>query len=311
MPEKVSNARILLLNAPLEVGKTEMNGHVSVDDPKKLKEFIEAEDKMLEDMVSQVASSGANVIFCQKGIDDRAQDYLASAGIFAARRISEADLTKLMKATGARIVTNLKSITSEDLGSAEVVEQRLVEPDNWIFVEGCKSSKAVTLLLGGATDRVVDEVERSVHDALMVVKDVMENPIIVAGGGSPEAYLSSHLTRYADEFSGREQLAIREYAKALEIIPLTIAENAGMDPIDTITELRQKQASGEKYVGVDARNQTIVNMKDMDVIEPLVVKEHILTNASEAAYLLLRIDEILVIPGAAPGSQVPQDPHYG
>ena len=252
-------------------------------------------------MVDKVIGSGANVVLCQKGLDDMAQHYLAKAGIIAVRRIKESDLTKLAKATGARIVTNLDDLFEKDLGSAENVEERKIEEDKWVFVEGCKHPKSVTLLLRGGSQRVVDEVERSVHDALMVVKDVIEKPEIVAGGGAPESFAASQLKEWADNFSGREQLAIKKYAEALEVIPLTIAENAGMDPIDTMATLRSKQNQGQKWTGIDAKNTKIADMMAINVLEPIVVKEQIIKSATEAACMILRIDDVIAISGGPGG----------
>ncbi|KAG2478257.1 MAG: hypothetical protein NPMRd3_1300002, partial [Nitrosopumilales archaeon] len=199
-----------------------------------MKSFLDEENRMLKNMVDKVIGSGATVVFCQKGVDDMAQHYLAKAEVLVVRRIKESDLTKLAKATGARIVTNLDDLYEKDLGSAANVEERKIEEDRWVFVEGCKHPKSVTLLLRGGSQRVVDEVERSVHDAIMVVKDVMELPLIVAGGGAPETFAATKIRSWAKSLEGREQLAAEKFADALETIPLILAENAGMDPIDTI-----------------------------------------------------------------------------
>ncbi|MGI0089063.1 MAG: thermosome subunit beta, partial [Nitrosopumilaceae archaeon] len=235
MPKKITNAKIALINSALEIDKTEFDAKINISNPEQMKSFLDEENKMIKNMVDKVVASGANVLFCQKGIDDIAQHYLAKAGILTVRRIKESDLSKLAKATGARMVTNLDDLFEKDLGSAENVEERKVETDRWVFVEGCRHPKAVTILVRGGSQRVVDEVERSVHDALMVVKDVMEKPLIVAGGGAPETYAATKLREWAKSLEGREQLAVEKFADSLEIIPLTLAENAGMDPIDTIT----------------------------------------------------------------------------
>src|SRR5574342_1045385 len=256
---------------------------------------------MIKAMVDKIIEVGANVLICQKGIDDIAQHYLAKAGILAVRRVKESDLTKLAKATGGRISTNLDDLTSKDLGSAEHVEQRKVETDKWVFIEGCRNPHAVTLLLRGGSQRVVDEVDRSLHDSLMVVKDVIEKPAIVAGGGAPEEYLASQLKEWSDNFEGREQLAIRKYAEALEVIPLTIAENAGMDPIDTMTSLRAKQNSGRKWAGINAKEGKIDYMLTLNIVEPVAVKEQIAKSATEAACMILRIDDVIAVSGAPGG----------
>jgi len=301
MPTKIEKAKIALVNSALEIEKTEMSAEIRITDPTQMQMFLEEENRMLKSMVDKIREIGANVLICQKGIDDIAQHYLAKQGILAVRRVKESDMTKLAKATGGRISTNLDDITSKDLGSAEHVEQRKVETDKWVFIEGCKNPRAITLLLRGGSQRVVDEVDRSMHDALMVVKDVIENPAIVAGGGAPEEYLAFHLKDWADRFEGREQLAIKKYAEALEIIPLTIAENAGMDPINTMVTLRAKQSQGRKWTGIDARNTRIADMFALDIIEPVAVKEQIIKSATEAACMILRIDDVIASSGAKGG----------
>ena len=301
MPTKIEKAKIALVNSALEIEKTEMSAEIRITDPTQMQMFLEEENRMLKTMVDKIREIGANVLICQKGIDDIAQHYLAKQGILAVRRVKESDMTKLVKATGARIITNLDDITSKDLGAAEHVEQRKVETDKWVFIEGCKNPRAITLLLRGGSQRVVDEVDRSMHDALMVVKDVIEKPAIVAGGGAPEEFLASSLKDWADRFEGREQLAIKKYAEALEIIPLTIAENAGMDPIDTMITLRAKQSQGRKWTGIDARNTRIADMLLLDIIEPVAVKEQIIKSATEAACMILRIDDVIASSGGRGG----------
>ncbi|HET6457549.1 MAG TPA: thermosome subunit beta, partial [Nitrosopumilaceae archaeon] len=301
MPTKIEKAKIALVNSALEIEKTEMSAEIRITDPTQMQMFLEEENRMLKTMVDKIREIGANVLICQKGIDDIAQHYLAKQGILAVRRVKESDMTKLVKATGGRIITNLDDITAKDLGAAEHVEQRKVETDKWVFIEGCKNPHAITLLLSGGSQRVVDEVDRSMHDALMVVKDVMEKPAIVAGGGAPEEFLASSLKDWADHFEGREQLAIKKYAEALEIIPLTIAENAGMDPIDTMITLRAKQSQGRKWTGIDARNTRIADMFALDIIEPVAVKEQIIKSATEAACMILRIDDVIASSGGRGG----------
>jgi len=226
MPTKVEKAKIALVNAALEVEKTEMSAEIRISDPTQMQQFLEEENKMLKSMVDKIHNIGANVLICQKGIDDISQHYLSKHGVLAVRRVKESDMTKLAKATGGRISTNLDDISASDLGSAEIVQQKKVESDKWVFIEGCKNPRSVTVLIRGGSQRVVDEVDRSIHDALMVVKDVVEKPSIVAGGGSPEAYLAAELNEWSSSSEGREQLAIKQYAEAFESIPLTIAENA-------------------------------------------------------------------------------------
>jgi len=311
MPTKIEKAKIALVTAPLEIEKTEMSAEIRITDPTQMQMFLEEENRMLKAMVDKISEVGANVLICQKGIDDIAQHYLAKVGILAVRRVKESDMTKLAKATGGRISTNLDDLTSKDLGSAEHVEQKKVETDKWVFIEGCRNPRAVTLLLRGGSQRVVDEVDRSLHDALMVVKDVIEKPAVVAGGGAPEEYLASGLKDWADRFEGREQLAIKKFAEALEIIPLTIAENAGMDPIDTMVTLRAKQSQGKKWTGIDARNTRIADMYSLDIIEPVAVKEQIIKSATEAACMILRIDDVIASSGAKGGGGHAPHPPMG
>ncbi len=293
MPKTITNAKIALINTALEISKPETDAKINITNPQQLKAFLDEEHRMLKNMVDQVIGSGANVVLCQKGIDDMAQHYLAKAGVLAVRRIKESDLTKLAKATDARIVTNLDDLFEKDLGSAEIVEERKIEEDRWVFVEGCKHPKSVTILLRGGSQRVVDEVERSVHDALMVIKDVMQVPSIVAGGGAPETFAATKIRSWAKSLEGREQLAAEKYADALEIIPLTLAENAGMDAIDTLTSLRSKQIKGEKWIGIDVVKTNLANMKSSDIIEPLSVKKQVVTAATEVACMILRIDDVV------------------
>jgi len=301
MPTKIEKARIALVNAALEVEKTEMSAEIRISDPTQMQQFLEEENRMLKSMVDKIHSIGANVLICQKGIDDIAQHYLSKHGILSVRRVKESDMTKLAKATGARITTNLDDISTNDLGSAEIAQQKKVESDKWVFIEGCNNPRSVTVLIRGGSQRVVDEADRSIHDALMVVKDVVEKPSIVAGGGSPEAYLAAELNEFSGSYDGREQLAIKQYAEALESIPLTIAENAGMDPIDTIIALRANQSSGKQTMGINAKEGKIGNMFSLDIVEPLAVKEQIIKSATEAACMILRIDDVIAVSGG-PGA---------
>jgi len=301
MPTKIQKAKIALVNAALEVEKTEMSAEIRISDPTQMQMFLEEENRMLKEMVTKLHNAGTNVLICQKGIDDISQHYLAKHGILAVRRVKESDMTKLAKATGGRITTNLDDITEKDLGRADLVQQKKIETDKWVFIEGCKNPHSVTILIRGGSQRVVDEVDRSIHDSLMVVKDVIETPSIVTGGGSAEAYLAGQLNEYADSFDGREQLAIKQYAEELESIPLTIAENAGMDPIDTIISLRAKQNSGKKGSGINAREGKIGDMNSLSIVEPLVVKEQIIKSATETACMILRIDDVIAISGGPSG----------
>ena len=247
MPKKVESAKIALINSALEIEKTEMSAEIRINDPQQMQMFLEEENRMLKSMVAIIKNVGANVVLCQKGIDDLAQHYMAKDGIMAVRRVKESDMLKLSKATGARMVNNLDDLSSKDLGSANLVEERKVETDKWVFIEGCKNPKAVTILVRGGSQRVVDEADRSVHDALMVIKDVLEKPSVVAGGGAPEAYVANELRQWSSNLEGRAQLAVHKFADALDAIPLALAVNAGMDPIDTMTTLRAKQSKGSKW----------------------------------------------------------------
>jgi len=299
MPTKIEKAKIALVNAALEVEKTEMSAEIRISDPTQMQQFLEEENRMLKSMVDKIHSIGTNVLICQKGIDDISQHYLSKHGILSVRRVKESDMTKLAKATGGRITTNLDDISTDDLGSAEIVHQKKVESDKWVFIEGCKNPRSVTILIRGGSQRVVDEADRSIHDALMVVKDVVEKPSIVAGGGSPEAYLATELNEWAGNSEGREQLAIKQYAEAFESIPLTIAENAGMDPIDTLITLRANQSNGKQTVGINAKEGKIGNMFSLDIVEPLAVKEQIIKSATEAACMILRIDDVIAVSGGS------------
>lgn len=293
MPKKIEEAKIALINSALEIEKTEFDAKINISSPDQMQKFLDEETRMLKSMVDKITRSGSNVVICQKGIDDTAQHYLAKAGILTVRRAKESDMTSLSKATGARLVTNLDDLTSKDLGYAKLVQERKVETDKWVFIEGCKNPKAVTILIRGGSQRVVDEAERSVHDALMVSKDVLERPVILAGGGAPEAFAAAKVREWAHTLSGREQLAAEKFAEALEVIPLSLAENAGMDLIDTLTEIRAKQSKGSYSIGIDARNGKVADMSKLDIVEPLVVKEQIIKSATEAACMILRIDDVI------------------
>jgi len=297
MPKRVENAKIALLNAPLEIEKTEMSAEIRISDPTQMKSFLDEEAKMLKGMVDKLAAVGANVVFVQKGIDDIAQHYLAKQGILAVRRVKESDMTRLSKATGARIVTNLEDLTPSDLGQASLVEERKVEEDKWVFVEGCKNPKAVSILLRGGSQRIVDEGERAVHDAIMVVKDVIEKPTIVAGGGAPEAEIAHRIREWTHTLAGREQLAAQAFAEAIEVIPLTLATNAGMDPIDTQVDLRSSHGKGRTWAGVNVMEGKVDDMEKLQVYEPTVVKSQIIKAATEAAIMILRIDDVIAAKG--------------
>jgi thermosome len=314
MPKKVTNAKIALINTALEISKTETDAKINISNPQQMKSFLDEESKMLKNMTDKIIGSGATVVICQKGIDDMSQHYLSKTGILAVRRVKESDLTKLAKATGGKIITNLDDLFEKDLGDADLVEERKIEEDRWVFIEGCKHPKSVTLLLRAGSQRVVDEAERSVHDAIMVVKDVMELPSVVAGGGAPETFAATKIRSWAKSLEGREQLAAEKFADALESIPLSLSENAGMDPIDTLASLRSKQLNGNKWIGVDVMKGKVGDMKSSDIVEPLAVKLQIVSAATEAACMILRIDDVIATTksaGPPPGAEGGMPPGMG
>ncbi len=296
MPKVVKNAKIALLDTPLEIEKTEIDAKIEITSPDQLQSFLDQEEKMLKNMVDKIKATGANVVFCQKGVDDLVQHYLAKSGILAARRVKESDLKKLAKATGARVSTSIDELTKEDLGVAGIVEERKIGDENMIFVEKCKDPKAVSLILRGGTEHVVDELDRAVHDALRVVGVVVEDKKYVAGGGSTEVELALRLKEFASTVGGREQLAIEAFADSMEIIPRTLAENAGLDPIDSLVDLRSKhegKSKDGKNFGINVFTGESVDMKKLGVIEPLRVKTQAISGASEAAVMILRIDDVI------------------
>jgi thermosome len=309
MPKRVENARIALVNSPLEIEKTEFDAKIDINSPAQIKGYLDEETRMLREMVEKISNAGANVLICQKGIDDMAQHYLAKAGILSVRRVKESDMAKLARATGATVVTGLDGLTKGDLGQAGLVEERKIEDDRWTYVEDCKNPKAVTVLIRGGSQRVVDEADRCVHDAIMVIMDVIEKPEIVGGGGSVEEEISCRLTKWANTLQGREQLAATKFAESLESIPITLAENAGFDPLDTRVALRESHGDGEGkksiWFGVDVLGKGVVDLYKKDVIEPASVKEQIIKSATECACMILRIDDVIA------GSRSPPMPPRG
>jgi len=293
MPKRIENAKIALLNCPLEVEKTEFDAKIHIETPEQMEAFIKEEERIMREMVEKIKKIGANVVLCQKGIDDMVQHFLARAGILAVRRIKKSDMEKLAKATGARIVTNLDDLKPEDLGEAELVEERKVGEDKMVFVEGCKNPKSVTILIRGGSERVVDEAERSIHDALCVVKDVLIEPKIVAGGGAPELELAMRLRDWAEGLPGKEKKAVEAFADALEAIPVTLAENAGLDPINIISELIALHKKGEIWAGVNVLEGKVGSMWEKEVFEPVLVKKQVIKSATEAATMILKIDDVI------------------
>ena len=302
MPKRVEDAKIALLNLALEVEKTEFDAKINIETPEQMEAFLKEEENMLREMVDKIKSAGANVVLCQKGIDDMAQHFMAKRGILAVRRVKKSDMEKLAKATGGRIVTNIDDLTPEKLGYASLVEERKVGDDKMVFVEGCKNPRAVAILIRGGAERIVDEAERSVHDALCVVRDVVQEPKIVAGGGAAELEAARAVRDFAETLPGKEQLAVQSYAEALEIIPITLAENAGLDPIDIISDLRAHHEKGEKWYGVNVLEGKIDDMEKLDVLEPLVVKKQVIKSATEAATMILKIDDVIAAAKVKPPS---------
>jgi|YelNatPaOPRAMG01_1025707.scaffolds.fasta_scaffold02540_18 thermosome len=294
MPKKVENAKIALLDCPLEIEKTEFSAEIRIRDPVQMKAFLDQENKMLKEMVDKIKLSGANVVFCQKGIDDMTQHFLAKEGILAARRVKQSDMEKLARATGGRMITNLDDLASQDLGEAGMVEERKIGEDKMIFVEKCKDPRSVAVLIRAGLERMVDEAERAMTDALSVVSDVIENNKIVAGGGAAEVEVAKELRDYATKVGGREQLAIEAFADAIEVIPRTLAENAGLEPIDILVELRAAHEKKEGLnMGVNVFTGKVENMHENGVVEPLIVKEQAVKSAAESASMVLRIDDVI------------------
>jgi len=312
MPRRVEKAKIALLNLALEVKGTETSAKINITDPEQLKSFLEEERRMLKEMVDQVKKSGANVVLCQKGIDDVAQHYLAKAGVLAARRVKESDMEKLAKATGGKLVTNLKDLTPKDLGAADLVEERKIAGEEMMFVEGCKNPKAVSLLVRGGTEHVVDEVERAVHDAVSVISAALEDGKVVGGGGAPEVEVAKGLREYADTVGGREALAVNLFADAIEAIPRTLAENAGLDPIDILVRLRSEhEKKGNENVGLDVISGKVLNTLEKGIVEPLRVKIQAIKSASEVAEMILRIDDVIAATKLGKGEAAPMGPEGG
>ncbi|MEM5797845.1 MAG: thermosome subunit beta [Candidatus Aenigmatarchaeota archaeon] len=308
MPKSVKNAKIALLDCALEIKELEGDAKISIDSPEKMQAFIEQQEKMLRDMVEKIAKTGANVVLCQKGIDDSIQHYLAKKGILAARRVKKSDMEKLAKATKGNIITNLNDLSTSDLGEAGLVEERKIAGEAMIFVEKCKNPKAVTIFIRGGTEHIVSEVERAMEDAVKGLASAIELGKVVAGGGAIEIELAKELRRYAEGFHGREQLAINAFADALEIIPRSLAENAGLDPIDNLVALRAAHEKGNKTGGLDVFEGKVVDMLKAGVIEPLKIKLQAIKSAAEAAEMILRIDDMISASPKEKGMPSPKSP---
>ena len=293
MPKRVEEAKIALIDTALEVQKTEFDAKINIETPEQMEAFLHEEENMLREMVDKVTSKGATVVICQKGIDDMVQHFLARNGVSAVRRAKKSDMEKLAKATGGRVITNLDDFTEDDLGYAKLVEERKIGDDKMTFIEGCKNPKSVAILIRGGTERIVDEAERSIHDALSVIRDVVQEPKALAGGGAPELEISRALRDYAESLPGREQLAVQRFAEAIETVPITLGENAGLDPIDILSELRARHDKGETWAGVDVFEGKVKDMRKLEVYEPLAVKKQIIKSATEAATMILKIDDVI------------------
>jgi thermosome len=301
MPKKVTDAKIALINAAVEIEKTEVDAKIQITSPDQLQAFLDQEEVMLKDMVENIVKTGANVVFAQKGIDDLAQHFLAKAGIYTVRRVKKSDMEKLARATGARVATSIHELTKDDLGKAGLVEERKIGDDKMTFVEQCTNPKSVSIILRGGTEHVVDELERAMNDALRVVGVVVEDKMLVPGGGAPEVELALRLRAYASTVGGREQLAIEAFADAMEIIPKTLAENAGLDQIDSLVALRSAHEKGMKSAGLDMDTGKPVDMLKLGVVEPLRVKTQAIQSAAEAAVMIIRIDDVIASKSGGPG----------
>ncbi|MBU3905292.1 MAG: TCP-1/cpn60 chaperonin family protein [Nanoarchaeota archaeon] len=305
MPKSVKDAKIALIDIPLEMDKTETEARIQITSPEQLQSFLDQEDKILKGMVEKVANSNCTVLFCQKGIDDMAQHYLAKKGIMVLRRVKKSDMEKLARATGGKIAMSLNDLSESDLGFAGLVEEKKVAGEEMIFIRECKDPKAVSILIRGGTEHVVEEVERAMQDAIRGISSALEIGKIVAGGGSPEEAVSKGLLKFAQSYSGREQLAIVAFAEAMEIIPRTLAENAGLDPIDMLVQLRSAHDEGKSTYGIDVYTGKIVDMLEKGVIEPLKIKTQAIKSAGEVAEMILRIDDIIA-GGSSKQPQMPQ-----
>ena len=306
MPKVVKDAKIAMISEPVEFKKTEVDAEINITSPDQLQLFLDQEEKMLKNMVDKIINSGANVVVCQKGIDDMAQHYMSKAGILAVRRVKKSDMEKLSRASGGAVVTNIDEIAESDLGHADLAEEKKIGGDSMLFITGCKNPKAVSIIIRGGTEHVVDSLERALEDALRVVGVVIEDEKLVAGGGSPEVELSLRLSEYAATLKGREQLAVTQFANALEVIPRTLAENAGLDPIDMMVELKSQHEKGNKNAGLDVYTGDVIDMMDKGVVEPLRVKTQAINSATESAVMILRIDDVIASTGGGEGEMPPE-----
>jgi len=310
MPEKIENARVALLDSAIEIKNTEIDAKIQITDPSQLNAFLEQEERTLRGMVDKIIASGAKVLICQKGIDDLAQHFLAKAGVLAVRRVKKSDMEKLARATGAKVVSNWKELTAEDLGFAGIVREDKVGDEEMIFVEKCQNPKAMTLLVRGGTEHVAEEIKRAVTDAIGDLAAALKNGKVVAGAGAIEMELAKYLRQYASTLGGREQLAVQAFADTMEIIPRTLAENAGLDPIDILTQLRAAHDQGHRWAGVNVFTGQNIDAWKMGIIEPLKIKTQAISSAAEVAEMILRIDDV-ILGGSESGRGVPQMPPGG
>ena len=309
MPKVVEGAKIALLNEKLEIEKTEFDAKINIESPEQMKLFLDEEERMLKEMANSISKAGANVVFCEKGIDDMALHFLAKAGVLAVKSVSSSDMEKLARATGGRILASVKDLSADVLGKAKKVEEVKIGDDKLIYIRDCKNPKAVTIVIRGASNHVIDEAERSLHDGLCVVRNAIEDGKIVAGGGSPEAEVAKNLRAFAAKVGGREQLAVQAFAEAIEAIPLTLAENSGLDPIDIIVALRAKhEEPNSQTFGIDVNTGKIKDMRQLIVLEPLRVKLQAIKSATEAANMILKIDDLIAVKG---GDKMPPMPPGG
>ena len=306
MPSKVQDAKVALISVPLEIKDTEIDAKIQISSPEQMQSFIEQEEVMLRSMADRIINSGANVLISQKGIDDLAQHFLAKNGIYAVRRVKQSDMEKLVRATGGKIVSNLKDLSENDLGRAGIVEEVKIGDEEFTYVTNCENPKAVTFLVRGGTEHVVDEVERAMMDAIGDLIAVLKTKKVVAGAGAPEVELAKKLREFANTLNGREQLAVQSFADSVEIIPRTLADNSGLDPIDVLAELKVKHDAGEKWAGIDVASGKVKDAWKLGVLEPLKIKTQAISSASEVAELILRIDDIIASgSGSSSASSMP------
>ena len=301
MPKKITKAKIMLIDAALEIKKTEIDAKIEITDPSQIQAFLDEEERMLKDMVTRIKKSGANVVFCQKGIDDLIQHFLSKEEVYAARRVKKSDMEKLAKATGAAVITKLDEFEADDLGHSDLVEVRKIQEEEMTFVTGCKNPKAVSILIRGGTEHVVDEIERSLDDATSVAAVAIEDEKMITGGGSSAVELALRLREYSSSVGGREQIAIDAFASALEVIPTALAENAGLDPIDILIELRKAHKNGKKNAGLNVYEGKVDDMMKQNVLEPFRVGKQAIMSATDAAVMILRIDDVIASKGG-PGA---------